>query len=131
MTNDRCPISASSNKRLTTNCYQLFLKCCFKRVRRMSDLRVADVGPDYRHHIKPRGRLRDAVAAEIGLGGLGELLALCGIHLIFGSGLILNARFYFDENQRRAVAGDDVDLSHRAAEVADDDFVAEVSQVPG
>ena len=97
----------------------------------MADHRLAALGPDDRDDVKPRRRLRYAVAAEVELRGLGDLVLLAVVDLLFGGRVVVRARLHFDEDNRLPVAGDDVDLTQVAAEVADDDLVAEVAQVAG
>ena len=58
-------------------------------------------------------------------------MLLGGIDLIFGRGIVVGAGLHLDKNQRLPVAGDDVDLAHLAAEIADDDLVTQIPQMPG
>ena len=59
--------------------HRLRFKSRFKRMRRVADLRIAPFGPDDRHHVKASRRLRNAVSAEIGLGGLVSWCCLAGL----------------------------------------------------
>src|SRR5687768_674438 len=102
-----------------------------ERVLDVTDHRLSPLWPDDRDDVEPRGRLRDAVAAEVELGRLGDLVLLAVVDLLLGRRIVIRASFHLDEHDRLAVAGDDVDLAEVAAEVADDDLVAEVAQVAG
>ncbi len=103
----------------------------FKRMRRMSDLRIAPFGPDDGNHVESRRRLGNSVARQIRLCRLGELMLLGGIDLVFGGRLVIGARLDLDEDQNFSIAGDNVDLADVAAEISHNDFVSQVPQELG
>src|SRR5688500_4868986 len=104
----------------------------FKRVRRVANLRLLTVGPHHRDHVEAGRRLRDAVAVEVVPRGFRDLVALEAVDLRFRRrGRVVDAGLDLAEHQRTAVAGDDVDLAQRAAEVADQNLVAALAEVAG
>src|SRR3954447_9792850 len=66
-----------------------------KRVRGMPDDRVAAVGPDDGDDVEPRRGLGGAVAAEVHLGGLGDLVPLQVVDLVLGLGVVVGAALHF------------------------------------
>src|SRR3954471_22025581 len=85
---------STANHQLPTSHSERRLEC----VRRVADLRLAVVGPDHRDHVEARGRLADAVAAQVVLGGLGDLVLLVAVDLLFGGGVVLGAGFHLAED---------------------------------
>src|SRR4051812_21767126 len=98
---------------------------------RMSDDRRLAGGPDDGDDVEAGGGVGGAVAGEIELGGPHDLLLLFGVHLFFGGGVVVGAGFYFDENQRLGLTGDDVDFAEVTAEVAHDDLEPLIAEIAG
>ena len=124
-------------RNLRTHPFLVFLRVLrgskrrFKCMERVADLRLASLGPDDGNDVEPGRGLRDAVTGQVELGGLGELVPLHGVDLIFGGRIVHRAGFDFDENQRLTVLGHDVNFPQIAAEIADDDRIAGVAQISG
>src|SRR5207302_78823 len=95
-----------------------FLSCRLERAGRVADDGGLAGGPDDGDDVEAGGRLGDAVAREVVLGGLLDLLLLLGIDLLLGRRVVVGAGLHFDEDEGLALAGDDVDLAEVAAEVA-------------
>src|SRR5262245_25641908 len=107
------------------------LEGCLKSVGRVAHLRLVTRRPDDRDDVEAGGRLGEAVAGQVELGALGDLVLLVLVDLLFGSWVVVETGFDLDEDQRLAVAGDDVDFAELAAVVADENLVALALEVTG
>lgn len=123
---EREPSSINQNR-----CATLTSERCFKRIGRVANLRISSVRPDYRDNVEPCRRLRDSVAAEVEFSGLGDLVLLGIVHLILRSRRIVLPGFHLDKDNRFSIPSDDIDLTHLAAEVANENFVPQSTKVLG
>src|SRR5690349_4243174 len=81
-----------------------------KSARRVTDDWVAAGGPDDGDDVESRRRLGAAVAAEIKLRGLGDLMRLEFVDLLFRRWVVIRASLHFDEDERLPITSHDVDL---------------------
>ena len=101
-----------------------------KRMLMMPDDRRLPRRPHNRDHIKPARRLRRPVPGQIIFRRPDYLILLNVVHLLLRLGIIIRPRLHLQKNQRLPVARDDINLPQVATEIAHDDLIPAIAQMP-
>ncbi len=90
----------------------------------MFDVGFSPVVQDDGDHVESAGQILGVLREQVGLRNAGELPLFALVDGDFGVGIVVGgAGFDFDEDQRIAVDGDEVDLTGGAGEIPGDDSI--------